>query len=105
MISVSMGTYYDPTLTTGTLLPLSQTLTSKPEQQWYIQSGNTTIQLANSTLCLDAGAKSELPDCHADEYLEFGHTMLTLQQPTGRTWPASASSRAWPPNSVSSGWP
>jgi hypothetical protein len=38
-----------------------QTITNKPEQQWYIQGGNTTIQLANSTLCLDAGAKSEPP--------------------------------------------
>ncbi|KAI0174243.1 ricin B lectin domain-containing protein [Pestalotiopsis sp. NC0098] len=34
-----------------------QTLNNKPEQQWYIQSGNTTIQLADTTLCLDAGAK------------------------------------------------
>jgi hypothetical protein len=37
-----------------------QTLTSKPEQQWYIKEGNNTqIQLAATTLCLDAGAKSQ----------------------------------------------
>ncbi|OCL11001.1 carbohydrate-binding module family 13 protein [Glonium stellatum] len=41
-----------------------QTLTSKPEQQWYIKDGNTTgkVQLANSTLCLDGGAKSNWKD-------------------------------------------
>ncbi|KAI5859419.1 ricin B lectin domain-containing protein [Durotheca rogersii] len=26
------------------------------DQQWYLQSGSTKIQLANTTLCLDAGA-------------------------------------------------
>lgn len=36
-----------------------QTLTSKPEQQWYIKDGggSSKIQLAGTTLCLDAGAK------------------------------------------------
>lgn len=35
-----------------------QTLTSKPEQQWYITANTTKIYLAsNTTLCLDAGAK------------------------------------------------
>ncbi|KAH8205232.1 hypothetical protein TruAng_000644 [Truncatella angustata] len=42
-----------------------QTLTNKPEQHWYIQAGNTTIQLANTTLCLDAGAKSNWKDMAA----------------------------------------
>lgn len=37
-----------------------QTLSSKIEQQWYIQAGNSSIQLANTTLCMDAGAKSML---------------------------------------------
>ena len=41
----------------GTLLTFRQTLTSKPEQQWYIKDGATKIQLADTTLCLDAGAK------------------------------------------------
>ena len=36
-----------------------QTLTSKPEQQWYIKDGASKIQLADTTLCLDAGAKSK----------------------------------------------
>ena len=34
-----------------------QTLTSKPEQQWYVKDGTSKIQLAGTTLCLDAGAK------------------------------------------------
>ncbi|KAI1866710.1 uncharacterized protein JN550_007563 [Neoarthrinium moseri] len=42
-----------------------QTLTSKPEQQWYLKEGNTTIQLADSKLCLDAGAKSNWKDMGA----------------------------------------
>lgn len=40
----------------------SQTLTSKPDQQWYIKDNQTKIQLAGTTLCVDAGAKSEQPD-------------------------------------------
>ncbi|KAL1890432.1 hypothetical protein Sste5346_008259 [Sporothrix stenoceras] len=43
-----------------------QTLTSKPEQQWYVKdgsgSGTSKIQLAGTTLCLDAGAKSNWKD-------------------------------------------
>ncbi|KAI0171965.1 carbohydrate-binding module family 13 protein [Hypoxylon sp. FL1284] len=33
-----------------------------PEQQWYITSGNTKVQLAGTTLCLDAGAKTNWRD-------------------------------------------
>lgn len=33
-----------------------QTLTSKPEQQWWLQNGKTRIQLVDTTLCMDAGA-------------------------------------------------
>ncbi|KAH8910581.1 hypothetical protein BR93DRAFT_964445 [Coniochaeta sp. PMI_546] len=51
-----------------------QTLTSKPEQQWWIKDGDSKIQLVNTTLCLDAGAKSAwkdmasvyVKDCTAD---------------------------------------
>ncbi|KAK7959279.1 uncharacterized protein PG986_004133 [Apiospora aurea] len=32
-----------------------KTSTNAPEQQWYLQDGATKIQLANTTLCLDAG--------------------------------------------------
>ncbi|KUJ12156.1 uncharacterized protein LY89DRAFT_709989 [Mollisia scopiformis] len=39
-----------------------QTLDSKPEQQWYLKEGNSTIQLAGTTLCLDGGAKSNWKD-------------------------------------------
>ncbi|KAF2463073.1 uncharacterized protein BDR25DRAFT_329913 [Lindgomyces ingoldianus] len=42
-----------------------QTLNNKPEQQWYLKEGNTTIILANTTLCLDAGAKSNWKDMGA----------------------------------------
>ncbi|ETS74272.1 hypothetical protein PFICI_14138 [Pestalotiopsis fici W106-1] len=46
-----------------------QTLTNKPEQQWYIQKGNTSIQLADTALCLDAGTKSNWKDM-ANIYLQ-----------------------------------
>lgn len=48
------------TATSGSAIVV-QKLTSTPAQQWYINSGNTTgkVQLANSTLCIDGGAKSE----------------------------------------------
>lgn len=39
-----------------------QTLTSKPEQQWYIKANETSIQLAGTTLCMDAGPKSAWKD-------------------------------------------
>ncbi|CAK7215199.1 hypothetical protein SCUCBS95973_002401 [Sporothrix curviconia] len=45
-----------------------QTLTSKPEQQWYVKdggSGASKIQLAGTTLCLDAGAKANWKDMAA----------------------------------------
>jgi hypothetical protein len=39
-----------------------QTLSSKPEQQWWLQNGKTKIQLVDTTLCMDAGAKSAWKD-------------------------------------------
>jgi len=42
-----------------------QTLTSKAEQQWYIKDGASKIQLADTTLCLDAGAKTAWKDMAA----------------------------------------
>ncbi|KAL1881480.1 hypothetical protein VTK73DRAFT_3542 [Phialemonium thermophilum] len=39
-----------------------QTLANTAAQQWYLQSGPTKIQLANTQLCLDAGAKSNWKD-------------------------------------------
>ncbi|KJR89244.1 uncharacterized protein SPSK_06629 [Sporothrix schenckii 1099-18] len=52
-----------------------QTLTSKPEQQWYVKDGASKIQLAGTTLCLDAGAKfaarakaANSPPLHASQY-------------------------------------
>ncbi|KAI0525949.1 hypothetical protein F5B22DRAFT_633309 [Xylaria bambusicola] len=48
--------------TSGSTLVV-KTAAAKPEQQWYIKGGqNTKIQLANSTLCVDAGAKSNWKD-------------------------------------------
>jgi hypothetical protein len=44
------------------LTRLSQTLTSKPEQQWYIKNNQTKIQLADTTFCMDAGPKSAWKD-------------------------------------------
>lgn len=51
-----------------------QALTSKPEQQWLLALGDSKVQLANTTLCLDAGAKAAwkdmanvyVKDCTAD---------------------------------------
>lgn len=45
----------------GTTLVV-QTLNSKPEQQWWLQNGKTKIQLVDTTLCMDAGAKSAWKD-------------------------------------------
>ncbi|KAF1943952.1 hypothetical protein EJ02DRAFT_420759 [Clathrospora elynae] len=45
------------TRTNGSTLVV-QTLTSKPEQAWYIKANQTSIQLADTTLCMDAGPKS-----------------------------------------------
>ncbi|KAI2608221.1 carbohydrate-binding module family 13 protein [Hypoxylon fragiforme] len=39
-----------------------QTGAQKPEQQWYLTDGSSKIQLANTELCLDAGAKSAWKD-------------------------------------------
>ncbi|KAF2023083.1 hypothetical protein EK21DRAFT_81664 [Setomelanomma holmii] len=39
-----------------------QSLTSKPDQQWYIKSNQTKIQLADTTLCMDAGPKTAWKD-------------------------------------------
>ncbi|KAJ9133686.1 hypothetical protein NKR23_g10587 [Pleurostoma richardsiae] len=42
-----------PVKTGSSLVLMSRT--DKIDQQWYLKDGNTKIQLANSTLCLDAG--------------------------------------------------
>jgi hypothetical protein len=46
--------------------PLTQSLSNhrktrndKPEQQWYLKDGATKIQLVDSNLCMDGGAKSQ----------------------------------------------
>ncbi|KAI1391339.1 carbohydrate-binding module family 13 protein [Hypoxylon trugodes] len=40
-----------------------QTGTQKPEQQWYLKTGSSKIQLAGTgNLCLDAGAQSNWKD-------------------------------------------
>ncbi|RKU40264.1 hypothetical protein DL546_001567 [Coniochaeta pulveracea] len=64
-----------------------QTLANKPEQQWYIQAGKTKIQLANTTLCFDAGAKANWKDMGS----------ITLQNCSdtvdGQKWNAMADGR------------
>ncbi|KAI0117664.1 hypothetical protein GGR51DRAFT_554944 [Nemania sp. FL0031] len=48
--------------TSGSTLVV-QTAATKAEQQWYIKGGeNTKIQLAGTTLCVDAGAKTNWKD-------------------------------------------
>ncbi|CAJ2510466.1 Uu.00g132750.m01.CDS01 [Anthostomella pinea] len=51
-----------PTTATAGAAIVVQARTSKPDQQWYFKAGNTTIQYAGSTLCLDAGAESNWVD-------------------------------------------
>lgn len=38
---------------------LSQVRDDSPEQQWHLQAGSSHIQLAGTTLCIDAGQESE----------------------------------------------
>ena len=38
------------------------TLANKPSQQWWLQNGKTRIQLVDTTLCIDAGAKANWKD-------------------------------------------
>lgn len=64
----------------------SNTLTSKPEQQWYLTDNASKIYLANTTLCLDAGAKSEL--IH-DEFRNKYRVLMLVEQLLGRIWPTS----------------
>ncbi|KAI1205941.1 carbohydrate-binding module family 13 protein [Annulohypoxylon truncatum] len=49
------------TATSGSTLVV-KTAAQTPEQQWYITSGNTKIQLAGTELCLDAGEQSNWKD-------------------------------------------
>ncbi|KAH7396401.1 ricin B lectin domain-containing protein [Pyrenochaeta sp. MPI-SDFR-AT-0127] len=49
------------TRTNGSTLVV-QTLTSKPDQQWYIKANQTKIQLADTNFCMDAGPKSAWKD-------------------------------------------
>jgi hypothetical protein len=44
---------------TSILAARSKTRNDKPEQHWYLKDGASKILLADSTLCLDGGAKSE----------------------------------------------
>ncbi|OTA67697.1 carbohydrate-binding module family 13 protein [Hypoxylon sp. EC38] len=49
------------TSTSGSTLVI-KTAAQKPEQQWYLKTGSTKIQLAGTQLCLDAGEKSNWKD-------------------------------------------
>ncbi|KAL6703414.1 hypothetical protein ACN47E_009673 [Coniothyrium glycines] len=39
-----------------------QSFTSSPQQTWYVKANETSIQLADSTLCMDAGPQSAWRD-------------------------------------------
>ena len=67
------------------LVPLlSQARNDKPEQQWYLQDDKTKIQLAGTTLCMDAGAKGKY--CLG---LRNHQGLIRAQQLHGRIWLAS----------------
>ncbi|KAI0150414.1 carbohydrate-binding module family 13 protein [Xylariaceae sp. FL1272] len=51
-----------PTARTSGSALVVKSATSTPEQQWYIKSGETKIQLANTTMCIDAGATTNWKD-------------------------------------------
>ncbi|KAF2845032.1 carbohydrate-binding module family 13 protein [Plenodomus tracheiphilus IPT5] len=71
-----------------------QSLTSKPEQQWYIKANQTSIQLADTTLCMDAGPKSgwkdmanvylrECADTEQQKWVAQADGRISLQASTG----------------------
>lgn len=64
-----------------------QTLTSKPEQVWYIKANQTKIQLADTTLCMDAGPKNSWKDM-ANIYLRE-----CSDSEAGQKWMAMADGR------------
>ncbi|PSN64567.1 hypothetical protein BS50DRAFT_557168 [Corynespora cassiicola Philippines] len=49
------------TRTSGSTIVV-QTKNDKPEQHWYIKDNQTKIQLVDTMLCIDAGAKSNWKD-------------------------------------------
>ncbi|KAK3312657.1 hypothetical protein B0H66DRAFT_504543 [Apodospora peruviana] len=51
-----------------------QTRTDKPDQHWLLKDGVTKIQLANTTLCMDAGAKTAWKDMAAISLAECSDT-------------------------------
>ncbi|KAI1081508.1 hypothetical protein F5B20DRAFT_536246 [Whalleya microplaca] len=51
-----------PTSPTSGSTLVVKTAANAPEQQWYIKDGNTKIQLADTTLCLDGGAQANWKD-------------------------------------------
>ncbi|KAI1103052.1 carbohydrate-binding module family 13 protein [Jackrogersella minutella] len=64
-----------------------QTGSQAPEQQWYIQSGNTKIQLADSTLCLDAGEKTnwkDMANIYVNECSDTADSQKWVAMPDGR---------------------
>ena len=64
-----------------------QTLSSKPEQQWWLQNGKTKIQLVDTTLCMDAGAKSAWKDMAPISLQECADTA------DGQKWEVKADGR------------
>ncbi|KAF2826885.1 MFS general substrate transporter [Ophiobolus disseminans] len=82
------------TRTAGATLVV-QTITNKPEQQWYIKANQTQIQLADTTLCMDAGPQSGwkdmaniyLRECSATEVAQKWNAMadgrIALEASTG----------------------
>ncbi|KAI0003895.1 carbohydrate-binding module family 13 protein [Xylariaceae sp. FL0662B] len=51
-----------PTSATSGSTLVVKTAANTPEQQWYIKDGNTNIQLADTTLCLDGGVQTNWKD-------------------------------------------
>ncbi|KAF2646606.1 hypothetical protein P280DRAFT_416063 [Massarina eburnea CBS 473.64] len=65
-----------------------QTLTSKPEQHWYITANSTKVYLAaNTALCLDAGPKTAWKDM-ANVYVN-----TCADTAPGQQWTAMADGR------------
>ncbi|KAI0881133.1 ricin B lectin domain-containing protein [Annulohypoxylon maeteangense] len=74
------------TATSGSTLVI-KTAAQTAEQQWYIGSGNTKIQLAGTELCLDGGEKAnwkDMANIYIKECSDTADSQKWVAMPDGR---------------------
>ncbi|KAI2471884.1 carbohydrate-binding module family 13 protein [Annulohypoxylon bovei var. microspora] len=74
------------TSTSGSTLVI-KTGAQAPEQQWYITSGNTKIQLAGTELCLDGGEQAnwkDMANIYIKECSDTADSQKWVAMPDGR---------------------